>query len=211
MCKRAGGAVLVLILAVGHAALGETGPGDQVEHAGCHFRTVAEGSGRVASLSARCDWSVPPSRVIAVLSDPEGAAGVLSAVQESRLLPDGRLLQVHSLGWPIADRQVTLDWNERHLPDGGLTIDFGRSARQEPLGAGRVQILEDEGRWEVRAGGEAATELRYRVRYDAGGQLDPRLVRRFQRDGVARSLEEVRRAAHSLPDVAADASGISPP
>jgi hypothetical protein len=43
----------------------------------------------------------------------------------------------------------------------------------------------------IAAGG---TQLYYTSRYDAGGTLKPFLVRRFQKEGIATSLEELRAA-----------------
>jgi hypothetical protein len=153
----------------------------------------------VARVEARCAWDVAPASVLAILRDPARLGAALDALGECRRLADGRILQVHSVGWPIDDRQVTLDWREEPLENGGARFVYGRAARQEPLAAGRVAIAVDEGTWEVSASAGGGTALVYTSRYDAGGALEPFLVRRFQRDGIARSLVELREAAVSAP------------
>jgi hypothetical protein len=84
------------------------------------------------------------------------------------------------------------------LPDGGLRSRYWRSARQEPLEPGRVQVRIDEGVWEILPDGSGGTLLRYEMRYDPGGSLEPWLVRRLQAPGIERSLVEIRDAAEAL-------------
>lgn len=193
---RPGGLVLVGALVLGSAAASAD------DRLGCVTRLSEDGARGVAGASADCRWALPYSRVAAVVQDQEAIDAVLSSVAESRVLPDGRVLQVHTLGFGIADRQVTLDLRVRELPGPGIRVDFRRAGSQEPLVRGRVAIAVDEGFWQVTPDGPEHTRLRYRVRYDPGGRLEPWLLRRFMRAGVTRSLEEVRRAAER-PSVAA--------
>ena len=189
---------LALVLSCESAAAGEL----EDERAGCLVRTLTRDGKRGVSVSAECRWPVAAEQVISVLRSPECLEEVLSAVGENRALPDGRLFQVHTPGWPFADRQVTLEWREHYQgPEGRLRIDFSRASEQEPVAEGRVPVPVDEGRWEVEALAEHETALRYQVRYDAGGNLDPWLVERFQRGAVIRSLEEVRSRSETLPAV----------
>ena len=176
---------------------GGIGSAAAAEPASCRVwieRVDAEG---VASLRAECRWDVAAEHVGAIVRDPARLGAALSTLRECRALPDGRVLQVHGVGWPIQDRQVTLDWRTAALDGGGWRFEFARAARQEPLATGRVQIEVDEGWWEIRPGAQGGTRLAYAVRYDAGGSLEPWLVRRFQSEGVARSLDELRRAAEA--------------
>lgn len=161
------------------------------------MRTEAVDARGVATVAAECHWPVAPEAVLSTLRNPAKLGEALSSLAECRRLPDGRVLEVHSVGWPLEDRQVTLEWREAALEDGGLRIHVQRAQLQEPLVAGRAAILESEGRWEIRPDGVGGTRLWYQSRYDAGGNLKPWLVRRFQKDGVASSLEELRSAAAS--------------
>jgi Polyketide cyclase / dehydrase and lipid transport len=159
--------------------------------AGCRVRTAQVDVRGIATVAAECSWQRTPDAVLGVLRNPALLGAALSSLGECKRLPGGRVLQVHTVGWPLDDRQITLDWRETALPDGGVRFDYARAAQQEPLGAGRVEILEDEGRWEIRPDGAGGTKLSYSSRYDAGGNLKPWVVRRFQKDGIATSLEEL--------------------
>jgi hypothetical protein len=171
--------------------------GAVLERADCRVRTEAVDARGVATVAAECLWPLPPESLIATLRKPERLGEALSSLRECRRLPDGRVLQVHSVGWPLEDRQVTLEWSETALDDGGLRIEVRRAARQEPLAAGRVAIAESEGHWEIHPAPAGGTHFTYRSRYDAGGNLKPWLVRRFQKSGIATSLAELRSAIAS--------------
>jgi carbon monoxide dehydrogenase subunit G len=166
-----------------------------LERAGCRVRTAEIDARGIATVAAECEWPLPADAVLGTLRKPEKLGEALSSLSECRRLADGRVLQVHSVGWPLEDRQVTLDWNETALADGGVRIDVRRATRQEPLARGRVAIASSEGRWEIHPAQNGGTRLTYRSRYDAGGNLKPWLVRRFQKNGIAASLEELRSAA----------------
>ncbi len=161
----------------------------------CSVRVVGKDTHGVAEIAATCRWPVPHGRVEEVLRDQDNIDEVLSSVSESTLLADGRVLQVHSLGFGIADRQVTLAFRIESLEDSGIRLHFHRALEQEHLQKGRVEIRVDNGFWRVSSDGGGGTRLDYSVRYDAGGHLEPWLVTRFMRSGVERSMAEVRRAA----------------
>ena len=161
----------------------------------CTVRVVGKDARGVAEIAATCLWPVPHGRVEEILRDQGNIDDVLSSVSESTLLADGRVLQVHSLGFGIADRQVTLAFRIESLEDSGIRLHFRRAPLQEHLQKGRVEIRVDTGFWQVSSDGGGGTRLDYSVRYDAGGHLEPWLVARFMRSGVERSMAEVRRAA----------------
>ena len=176
---------------------------------GCRVRTDDVDARGVAEVSADCRWSIPPEQVVGIVRDQDAIDEVLSSLSESTLLPDGRVLQVHSLGWAAADRQVTLRFHTRRLADDGLRSNFECATEQQRLAAGRVQITVHRGWWEIHPDGRGGTHLRYSVRYDAGGKLRPWIVRRFQKAGVARSMEELRLAAERAAQQPAAASAVS--
>lgn len=178
------------------------------EH-GCLVRTDDVDEGGVAEVSADCRWPIPPEYVVGIVRDQDAIDEVLSSLSESTLLPDGRVFQVHSMGWVAADRQVTLRFRTHRLADDGLRSDFERAAEQQPLAPGRVQITLDRGWWEIHPDGRGGTHLRYAVCYDAGGNLKPWLVHRFQKAGVALSMEELRLAAERAAQQPAAVSAVS--
>ncbi len=165
--------------------------------ADCRIRTVAVDGDGVATVEARCHWDVEPARLVAILRDPARLGAALSTLSECRAVPGGRV-EVHSVGWPLADRQVTVDWREQALPDGGTRFTYARSQRQEPLAPGRVQIEIDEGWWEVRKNARGGATLAYSSRYDAGASLAPFAVRAFVGDAIEKSLAELRAAAEAF-------------
>jgi hypothetical protein len=157
----------------------------------------------IAEVLADCRWPVAPERVVEIVRNNDDIDDVLSTVSDSRVLADGRVVQVHSISRLAAERQVTLRFRSRELEDGGVRIDFEPAREQDRLGEGRVQIPLDEGWWEIRPDGVGGTRLRYAVRYDAGGSLKPWIVRRFQKAGINRSMEEIRLVAESALPVSA--------
>lgn len=186
---------LLITLAAAASAEASGDDAQNISRAGCVIRTTEIDARGIATVAAECHWPLAPEAVLATLRDPEKLGVALSSLGECKRLPDGRILQVHTVGWPLDDRQVTLEWRETPLADGGVRIEYRRAEQQEPLAAGRVAILLDEGHWEIRAVGQGAMTLSYSSRYDAGGNLKPWVVRRFQKDGIATSLEELRAAA----------------
>jgi len=165
--------------------------------ASCRARTEHVDARGVATVSAECAWPLSPRDVLATLRDHATLASALSSLGEGWRLPDGRVVQVHQPGFPFEDRQVMLDWREFPLADGGMRISYRSAAEQVPLPPHRTSIREDEGRWLVLSDGAGGARVSYTSRYDAGGNLKPWLVRRFQRAGIARSLAEIRAAAEA--------------
>ena len=164
---------------------------------GCSVERTAVDAEGVGTFVSECHWTVSHALVRRIFTNRE-LLDSANPTLSSRALPDGRVLNVHSPGFPIADRQVTIETVYEELPDGGLRGRYGRSARQEPLEPGRVQVRIDEGVWEIRPDGSGGTLLRYEMRYDPGGSLEPWLVRSLQAPGIERSLVEIRDAAEAL-------------
>jgi hypothetical protein len=165
--------------------------------AGCAITLARTDAAGVATYTAACHWPVAPRFVAAIVGDPKRIEAASTSLAESTKLPDGRVLNVHSPGWPIGDRQSTLAIDKTPLPDGGLLLSYALAREQEPLGAGRVQARRDDGRWEIRGDGGGGTLLRYETTYDAGGGLPVSLVQRTVRSSVAESLTELRAAAEA--------------
>jgi len=195
------------LLAIPAAAGEPRGAAVRQGEAGCAVRVGPADAQGISSVTAECHWPIAPAHVIAIIRDQEDLDQVLSSLAESTGLPDGRVVQVHSMGTFVADRQVTLRVGGYGLADGGFRLDFRRAERQERLGAGRVQIAHEQGWWEIHPDGSGGTRLGYALRYDPGGNLRPWLVRRFQEAGVARSLDELRRAAERVAAAPAVAAG----
>jgi hypothetical protein len=162
---------------------------------GCTVERTRVDAAGVATFSAACRWPVPPRLVAEIVAEPALIAAASSSLAESTRLGDGRVLNVHSVGWPIDDRQSTLATERTWLPDGGLLLTYTLAAEQEPLARGRVQVRRDDGRWEIRSDGAGGTLLRYEQTYDAGGSLPVGLVQRTVRASIEESLAELRAAA----------------
>jgi len=197
--------VLLALSALSAAASGDeeqmasNRPGGLVRD-GCVMQVADADAHGIAEVSADCRWPVAPERVVEIIRNNDDIDEVLSSVSDSRVLADGRVVQVHAMGRLVADRQVTLRFHSREFDDGGVRIDFESAREQHRLGEGRVQIALDEGSWEIRPDGLGGTRLRYAVRYDAGGSLKPWIVRGFQKAGINRSMQEIRLAAeHAFP------------
>ncbi|HEY8121112.1 MAG TPA: hypothetical protein VII78_07335 [Myxococcota bacterium] len=164
---------------------------------GCAIALASTDAAGVATYTAECRWPVAPRFVSAIVGDPRAIAAASTSLAESTKLPDGRVLNVHSPGWPIDDRQSTLAIEKTLRPDGGLLLSYRLAPEQAPLGKGRVQARRDDGRWEIRASEGGGTLLRYETTFDAGGSLPVSLVQRTVRSSVAESLAELRAAAEA--------------
>jgi hypothetical protein len=160
----------------------------------------------VGTFVADCRWHIAPRFVTAIVGDSRRVAEASSSLIESTKLADGRVVNVHSPGWPIADRQSTLAIDKRPLPGGGLMLAYELAPSQEPLPPGRVQALRDEGRWEIRGDGNGGTKLRYESRYDPGGGLPLVLVRSTVGSSIEESLREILAAARAAEERARDSS-----
>ena len=191
---RTGPAVVLAGLLAPSVAAEPADDASVLERAGCRVHTTAVDAQGVATVAAECEWPIATHELVATLRDPARLGEALSSLRSSERLPDGRVVQVHQPGWPFEDRQVTLDWRETALADGGLRIETAPAARQEPIRAGRTSIRESRSLWEIFPSPAGGTRLSYLSRYDAGGSLKPWLVRRFQKYGIAATLAELRAA-----------------
>ena len=165
------------------------------DEAGCTVERARVDAAGIATYTAQCRWPVAPGLVAEIVAEPKLIAAASSSLAESTRLGDGRVLNVHSVGWPIDDRQSTIVTEKTPLPDGGLVLTYTLAPEQAPLGAGRVQVLRDDGRWEIRGDGDGGTQLHYEQTYDAGGSLPVSLVQRTVRASIEESLAELRAAA----------------
>jgi hypothetical protein len=137
-----------------------------------------------------CDWKAPLASIKAIFKDSGEHDTYMTSVVESTVLADGRVLQVHQADG-ISDRQITLDFSEENFEDGGYKVSWTRSAKQEPLGSGRIDALLDDGYWEVRPGKDGVNKVVYGLRYDPGGRVPSFIVRAFQKNGLAVLLNEM--------------------
>ncbi len=119
-------------------------PGD-LPRDGCVMQVADVDARGIAQVLADCRWPVAPERVVEIVRDNDDIDDVLSTVSDSRVLADGRVVQVHSISRLAAERQVTLHFRSSQLEDGGVRIDFETAGEQYRLGEGRVQIPLDEG------------------------------------------------------------------
>ena len=177
---------------------------------GCTVVRTATDAEGVGTFVSECRWTVAFEFVERVFTEDDLLEDANSNLGDGVDLGDGRSINVHTPGFPIADRQSTLEGEREPLPGGGFRSRYWQSARQAPVEPGRVQVRIDEGTWEIRPGEGGGTALRYEMRYDAGGNLAPWVVRRFQAKGIATSLDEMRRAAEVLAARVTPAAGEPP-
>ncbi|MCO4770003.1 MAG: hypothetical protein KDA24_08210 [Deltaproteobacteria bacterium] len=142
---------------------------------------------------ADCVWPIASSKVIAAVKAVQDHDDYLSSVKESTVLPDGRVFQIHEASG-IADRQITLTYTNKDLPDGGFVTSWTRADSQEPLREDVVDAPLDDGKWEVHPDGDGSKVI-YHLRYDAGGKVPNWLVQSFQKGGIADIVEQMREAA----------------
>lgn len=178
---------------------------------GCEVRQVAVAADGVGTFLSECRWDVAFEFVERAFSDEKLMEDANANLGDGERLGDGRKVNVYTQGYGIADRQVTLESERTPLPGGGLRSRYWKSARQAPLAAGRVEVLVDEGTWEIAPAPGGGTRIRYEMRHDPGGGLAPWLVRRFQTPGIARSLDALRLAAEKLAARTTPAVASAPP
>jgi hypothetical protein len=164
---------------------------------GCKISVARTDGAGITTYAAECRWPVAPRFVSAILGDPVRIAAVSSSLTESTRLADGRVVNVHSPGWPIGDRQSTLQIERTPLAGDGLQLVYALASAQAPLSRGRVQSRRDDGRWEIRGDERGGTLLRHETTYDAGGSLPVGLVQRTVRSTLEKSLAEIRAAAEA--------------
>ena len=177
---------------------------------GCTVVRTATDAEGVGTFVSECRWTVAFEFVERVFTEDDLLEDANSNLGDGVDLGDGRSITVHTPGFPIADRQSTLESQREPLPGGGFRSRYWQSARQAQLEPGRVQVRIDEGTWEIRPVEGGGTALHYEMRYDAGGNLAPWVVRRFQAKGIASSLDEMRRAAEALAARATPTGGEAP-
>jgi hypothetical protein len=177
--------------------LADAGLADEARAAGCVVRRTAVDASGVGTFVSECDWAVAFEFVARAFSDDELMREANSNLGEGEDLGDGRRISTYS-HFGVADRQVTLESAREELPTGGFRSRYWMSPRQAPLAPGRVQVRVDEGMWEIAPAPGRGTRVRFEMRHDAGGNLSPWLVRKFQAPGIARSLHELRGAAEML-------------
>jgi len=162
---------------------------------GCAISVARTDAAGIATYAAECRWPVAPRFVSAILGSAQRIAEFSTSLSESTPLPDGRVVNVHSPGWPIGDRQSTLSLERTPLEGGGLLVTYSLAPEQAPLTRGRVQSKRDDGRWEIRGDGDGGTLVRHETSYDAGGNLPVGVVQRTVRSSLEESLTEIRAAA----------------
>ncbi|MBM4385960.1 MAG: hypothetical protein FJ091_21655 [Deltaproteobacteria bacterium] len=197
--------ITALLFVVAPAALG-----NEASSPGCSVRRTAVDGEGVGTFSSECRWSVPFEFVARAFSDDELMRETNSNLGEGQDLGDGRRISTYT-HFAVADRQVTLEGAREDLPDGGFRPRYWMSPRQAPLAAGRVQVRVDEGTWEIAPAPGGGTHVRFEMRHDAGGNLSPWIVRKFQAPAIARSLDELRTAAEKLAARAATPAVASAP
>ena len=166
------------------------------ERAGCSISVGDRDADGNDLIIADCLWDIDKAKVIKAVKSPENHDVLLSSVEESTKLADGRILQVHFASG-ISNRQITLAFTDQDLPDGGFKTSWTRASKQEPLRDGLVDVPVDDGSWEVTSKG-GQTRVVYTLRYDAGGKVPTWLVRNFQKGGIADLVEEMKEAATKM-------------
>jgi hypothetical protein len=178
---------------------------------GCTVRVASVSTLNVPTFRGECVWSVAPSWVSAVLTQPERFNARSSMLKSSEHLPDGRIVNVQKTGWPFEDRQSTIEVADEPLPGGGVIRRYRLASAQAPLVEGAVQVAVDEGSWTVTADPNG-TRVVLEMKYEPGGNLPAKLVQSMSPKYIARGLDELRANAEklaatqpALPSVAAGA------
>lgn len=195
--------VLLLCAAPALAEPAATSPGCTVERTG-------EDARGIGTYVSECRWAIRAEHVARALGDRDLMEASNENLGDVVDLGDGRTVNVHT-HFGVADRQSTIEGASERLPGGGLRQRYWSSSRQAPLEPGRVQVLVDEGVWEIVPDGAGGTHLRFEMRYDPGGNLKPWLIRRFQAAGIASSLDALRRSAEKLAERATPGVASAPP
>ncbi len=178
---------LVLLLISPGAVLADAGAAGS----GCVIEQGKIGDHGLAEFVAECRWRVEPRFVRKLLRDAAQIAKSNDTIVECQPLGDERFVYVYEPGWPLARRQVTIERRFVETND-ELRAEYWMAAPQEPLREGHVEVEADEGAWVVRALAEGGSHVRYSVRYDPGGNIDPWFVRRFLPPNLESSLERMR-------------------
>ena len=166
------------------------------ERAGCSISVGDRDADGNDLIIADCVWDISADKVIKAVKAPEKHDEYLSSVEESTKLADGRVLQIHYAAG-ISNRQITLTFTDKDLPDGGFKTSWTGSAKQEPLRDGLVVCPLSDGHWEVHPNG-TGSKVVYSLRYDAGGKVPTWLVRNFQKGGIGDLVEEMKTVAAKM-------------
>jgi hypothetical protein len=184
---------ILLLVVLGLLTVGSASAGERkvvAQRADCEITKGDRDDRGTDLIVATCDWEADLSGVQAVIRDAPSHV-FFSSVVVSRALADGRIVQIHRASG-ISDREVTLDFTETAVGEGGVRVGWTKSAKQEPIGDGRVEVVINEGYWEVHGAGEGKVKVIYSLRYDPGGRVPSWVVRAFQKNGIADIVEEMR-------------------
>jgi hypothetical protein len=164
---------------------------------GCVVKLASVDAQNVPTFRGECVWSVAPASVAAVLSDPERLDAASELLIASERLADGRIVNVQKTGWPLDDRQSTIEVRDEPLPDGGLRRNFRLADTQATPREGAVQVSVDEGSYEIVAD-PLGTRLVLVMRYEPGGNLPTRIVQSQSPKYIAKGLDELRAGAEQF-------------
>jgi len=182
-----------LLVALGLLAAGPASADDRKvvgERADCVITKGDRDDRGTDLIVATCNWNADLARVQSVIRDAPSHV-FFSSVVVSRALADGRIVQIHRASG-ISDREVTLDFTETAVGEGGIRVGWTKSEKQEPIGDGRVEVVVNDGYWEAHAAGAGKVKVIYSLRYDPGGRVPSWVVRAFQKNGIADIVEEMR-------------------
>jgi len=164
---------------------------------GCTVKLTAVDARNVPSFRGECEWSIAPFWVTAVLTDPVRLDESSSMLEDSRVLPDGRIVNLQKTGWPFEDRQSTVAVKDEPLPNGGVRRSYRLADEQAPVAKGAVQVAVDEGSWEI-VGSPNGTRVILEMSYEPGGNLPTRIAQSMSPKYIARGLDELRLSAEKL-------------
>lgn len=204
MRSRAAGVfgALAAALAAPHAALADASV------PGCTVKLVRVDERNVPTFRGECEWSVAPVWVTAVLTDPVRLNASSSMLEDSRVLADGRIVNIQKTGWPFEDRQSTVAVTDEPLPNGGVRRSYRLADEQAPVAEGAVQVAVDEGRWEIVASPNG-TRVTLEMTYEPGGNLPTRIVQSMSPKYIAKGLDELRVSAEKLAREGAPLPGVA--
>lgn len=146
---------------------------------------------------AQCLWTdVATATVIGALEDPTSAPTFFSNVKVSRVLSrSGDTLQVFQVHkFPVgSDRESYKNLRNVTLPD-GFRIEWTLFSDCPEPTDGRVTLEADSGHWQVRTI-PAGTEVEFFMAYAPGGFLGVFPADKFMREGMVKTLGELRTEA----------------
>lgn len=181
---------LLLAATVAHAGWVETDRSD-----GCVFYKAAdvEADG-VQPLRAECDWEVDPAVLKRLLAKVEDHDMYFSGVAKCNMLSQtGRKAQTWQLHETpgLSPREVVLDMETVDI-EGGQRFVWEKAADQSHNSGAGVEILLNQGKWEITDGPGGGSHVVYEARYLAGGRVPGLVVRWSQGSGVQRLVLELK-------------------